>query len=107
MRSCVPCLKDDPGIGLLDREAKGLAFHSHKHAFASELNFCAALRELSNTEKMPFDVALHDMSVSMQHYRVPPGPKTSYDTIIFLPEGIETPFAFLKCTFEEPKSRPP
>ena len=33
----------------------------------------------------------------------PPG----YVTITFLPDGFERPFAFLNCTFEGPKSRPP
>ena len=37
----------------------------------------------------------------------PPGPKTSHDTITFLPEGTERQFAFHICTFEGPKSRPP
>ena len=73
MWSWVSCLRDDPGISFLDREAKGLAFRSHRHAlrssvsvkinpraFASELDFCTALRELSNTEKIRFDVTLHE-----------------------------------------------
>ena len=37
----------------------------------------------------------------------PPGPKTSCETITFLPKGIERPSAFLHCTFEGPRSRPP
>ena len=61
---------------LLDREAKGLALHPHRHAlhsrvsvqinpgaFASEFDFCAAHRELANTENIPFDVALHERSL--------------------------------------------
>ena len=72
---------NDPCISLLDREAKGLAIHSRRHAlhsrfsvqinpgaFASEPDFCAAHRELANTEEMPFDVALHEGSLSMQYH---------------------------------------
>ena len=36
MWSWVTCLRDDPGVSFLDREAKGPAFHSHKHALQCE-----------------------------------------------------------------------
>ena len=64
---------------------KSFTFHSHRHAlhstvgvkinpraFASELDFCTTLRELSDTEKRPFDVALHKGSLGMQY---PPDPR--------------------------------
>ena len=71
--SWVTVLGSDPSISLVDRETKGFAFHSHKHAlhsrvsvqtnpgdFASELDFGTAHREPSDTGKKPFDVALHE-----------------------------------------------
>ena len=75
-------------------------------ALASELDFCATLRELSNTEKRPL-TSLCAKGVWAWNVTRLPGPKTSHDTNTFLPEGIERPFAFLNCTFEGPEPRLP
>ena len=118
--SCVTVRGNDPYMSLLDREAKGLAFHSHRHALHSRVSVRIDIQEpfLPKLTSAPLIVScptlrrgllalLCTKRVSACSITRPPGPNASYDTITFLPDGIERPFAFLKCTFEGPKSRPP